>query len=216
MGRYPMAGVGWQALQYLLGLSRLGYEVFYAEDSGAHPYNPVQMTVTDDCAYNVNFLRTGMAKIGLGDRWIYWDEPSDTYHGLGKAALHELYRSCGSIWNLCGASQIGDVHRQGAKLVTSRPIRSTSSSAPPRGTLACAPARQPRLPCSPTARTSAPPTVRCRCRATPGTRPVRRSWSTCGRRRCRRTAAPTRPSRPGRTRARTSSSAARPTAGRST
>jgi hypothetical protein len=118
MGRYPMAGVGWQALQYLLGLSRLGYEVFYAEDSGAHPYNPVQMTVTDDCAYNVNFLRNGMAKIGLADRWVYWDEPTDTYHGLGKSALHDLYRTAGSIWNLCGASQPTDAHRQGdAKLV---------------------------------------------------------------------------------------------------
>lgn len=118
MGRYPMAGVGWQALQYLLGLSRLGYEVFYAEDSGAPPYNPVQMTVTDDSAYNVNFLRNGMAKIGLADRWIYWDQPTDTYHGLGKAALRELYRSSGSIWNLCGASPPGEVHRQGgAKLV---------------------------------------------------------------------------------------------------
>ena len=118
MGRYPMAGVGWQALQYALGLSRLGYEVFYAEDSGAPPYNPVEMTVTDDAAYNLNFLRNGMAKIGLGDRWIYWDEPSDTYHGLGRAALDELYRTAGSIWNLCGASPPKPAHRSGdAKLV---------------------------------------------------------------------------------------------------
>jgi hypothetical protein len=118
MGRYPMAGVGWQALQYLLGLSRLGYEVYYAEDAGAYPYNPVQMTVTDDCAYNVAFLRTGMEKIGLGDRWVYWDEPGDTYHGLGRDALTELYRTSGSIWNLCGASPLSPAHRSGeAKLV---------------------------------------------------------------------------------------------------
>jgi hypothetical protein len=117
MGRYPMAGVGWQALQYLLGLSRLGYDVFYAEDTGAHPYNPVQMTVTEDCAYNVNFLRTAMAKIGLGDRWVYWDQPSDTYYGLGKEMLQELYRTCGSIWNLCGATELAPQHHQGARLV---------------------------------------------------------------------------------------------------
>lgn len=118
MGRYPMAGVGWQALQYLLGLSRLGYEVFYAEDSGAPPYNPVEMTVTDDASYNVTFLRGGMELIGLGDRWIYWDERTDTYHGHGRDTLLELYRTAGSIWNLCGASPPKPEHRSGAaKLV---------------------------------------------------------------------------------------------------
>lgn len=118
MGRYPMAGVGWQALQYVLGLERLGYEVWYAEDSGAPPYNPVEMTVTDDASYNVAFLRGGMELIGLGDRWIYWDERTDTYHGHGKDVLHELYRTAGSIWNLCGASPPKPDHRSGgAKMV---------------------------------------------------------------------------------------------------
>lgn len=112
-----MAGVGWQALQYLLGLSRLGYEVFYAEDSGAPPYDPVAMTVSDDCSYNVAFLRAAMEKIGLADRWVYWDEPTDTHFGLGRDVLEQLYRSSGSIWNLCGASPLRDAHRQGAKLV---------------------------------------------------------------------------------------------------
>lgn len=113
MGRYPMAGVGWQALQYVLGLSRLGYEVYYAEDSGAPPYNPVEMTVTDDASYNVAFLAGGMERIGLGDRWIYWDERTGKYHGLGEAALRELYRTAGSIWNLCGASPPKPEHRSG-------------------------------------------------------------------------------------------------------
>ena len=117
MGRYPMAGVGWQALQYVLGLSRLGYDVYYAEDSGAPPYNPVEMTVTDDASYNVAFLRGGMERIGLGDRWIYWDERSDTYHGLGEDALRELYRTAGSIWNLCGASPPKPEHRSGSALL---------------------------------------------------------------------------------------------------
>ncbi len=117
MGRYPMAGVAWQALQYLLGLSRLGYEVFYAEDSGAPPYNPALLSVTDDCSYNVEFVRRAMAEIGLADRWVYWDLGSQTYHGLGREALLELYRTSASIWNLCGATRLRDEHHQGAKLV---------------------------------------------------------------------------------------------------
>ncbi|MEW6268671.1 MAG: hypothetical protein AB1689_05165 [Thermodesulfobacteriota bacterium] len=118
MARYPMAGVGWQALQYLLGLARLGYEVYYAEDSGAHPYDPIAMTVSADCTYNVEFLRAAMERIGLADRWVYWDEPNDRYLGVGEEALHELYRTAGSIWNLCGASPPRAAHRAGAaKLV---------------------------------------------------------------------------------------------------
>lgn len=118
MGRYPMAGVAWQALQYALGLTRLGYEVFYAEDSGAPPYDPVAMTVSEDCSYNVAFLGAAMERIGLAGRWVYWDETTDTYHGLGREALHELYRTAGSIWNLCGASPPRPEHRAGrAKLV---------------------------------------------------------------------------------------------------
>ena len=35
VGQYPMAGVAWQAIHYLVGLERLGYEVYYVEDSGA-------------------------------------------------------------------------------------------------------------------------------------------------------------------------------------
>lgn len=117
MGRYPMAGVAWQALQYLLGLSRLGFEVYYIEDSGAPPYDPAQLTLTDDPTPNVEFVRRGMEKIGLADRWVYWDLGTETYFGLGKDALFELYATCGSLWNLCGATQLRPEHRRGAKLV---------------------------------------------------------------------------------------------------
>jgi len=37
VGQYPMAGVAWQAIHYLLGFQRLGWDVYYVEDSGG-PY----------------------------------------------------------------------------------------------------------------------------------------------------------------------------------
>jgi hypothetical protein len=117
MGRYPMAGVAWQALQYLVGLSRLGFEVFYAEDSGAPPYDPARLTVTDDPEPNVAFVRRAMARVGLADRWVYWDLGTDRYFGLGRDALFDLYRTSGSIWNLCGATRLRAEHHQGAKLL---------------------------------------------------------------------------------------------------
>jgi len=40
VGQYPMAGVAWQAVHYLLGFQALGWDVYYVEDSGAPPYDP--------------------------------------------------------------------------------------------------------------------------------------------------------------------------------
>lgn len=34
IGRYPLGGVTWCSLMYLLGLRALGHEVFYIEDTG--------------------------------------------------------------------------------------------------------------------------------------------------------------------------------------
>jgi hypothetical protein len=36
-GRYPLGGIGWQAVHHVLGLARLGHDVFYVEDSRANP-----------------------------------------------------------------------------------------------------------------------------------------------------------------------------------
>ena len=40
VGQMPLAGIAWQALHYLLGLERLGFEAWYVEDHGANPYDP--------------------------------------------------------------------------------------------------------------------------------------------------------------------------------
>ena len=37
IGQYPLGGVTWDYLQYVLGLARLGHDVYYLEDSGQWP-----------------------------------------------------------------------------------------------------------------------------------------------------------------------------------
>ena len=39
---YPVGGVAWDYGQYALGLERLGFEVYYLEDTGLDPYDPRQ------------------------------------------------------------------------------------------------------------------------------------------------------------------------------
>jgi hypothetical protein len=68
-GQYPLAGVVWQALQYLIGLGQLGYDVYYVEDSGAPPYDPRVKSKVADPTYNVANLRQTLERFGFGERW---------------------------------------------------------------------------------------------------------------------------------------------------
>ncbi|HWK44410.1 MAG TPA: hypothetical protein VNT30_06805 [Stellaceae bacterium] len=109
-GQIPLAGIAWQALHYVLGLRRLGYDVWYIEDSGANPYDPRQMSIVEDCSYNVQFVRTMMERFDLGDRWCYWDAANDTYYGITKERLMALYGETDGLINLCGATRLREEH----------------------------------------------------------------------------------------------------------
>jgi hypothetical protein len=117
VGQYPMAGVAWQAIHYLLGFERLGFEVYYVEDSGAAPYDPRTNGRTDDPAYSVAYVADVMRRIGLRERWVYFDVARNEAHGLARARLDALYRDAVAIVNLCGATALRDEHRQGARLL---------------------------------------------------------------------------------------------------
>ena len=109
-GRYPMGGIGWQALHYLVGLRRLGHDVFYVEDAGAPPYDPRTRSVVEDCGYGVEFLRRTMDRFEFGDRWAYWDESRGRCHGLDRARLLALYGEADLLLNLCGATRLREEH----------------------------------------------------------------------------------------------------------
>src|SRR3954471_15827833 len=70
---YPVGGVAWDYGQYALGLERLGFEVYYLEDTGGQTYDPIKGCYGDDCAYAVDFLGRTLAEFSptLGDRWHF-------------------------------------------------------------------------------------------------------------------------------------------------
>ncbi len=117
VGQYPMAGVAWQAVHYLLGLRALGWDAYYVEDSGAPPYDPQSGGRTDDCTFAVGYVADVMRRIGCADRWVYLDMVRNQTHGLSRARLDELYRQAAAIVNLCGATAPRAEHRQGARLL---------------------------------------------------------------------------------------------------
>jgi hypothetical protein len=110
VGQMPLAGIAWQAMHYVLGLERLGYEAWYIEDGGANPYDPRVNSVVMECDYNVGYVKTMMESHGLGDRWAYWDAINDVYHGLSRERVRALYREADALINLCGATRLRDEH----------------------------------------------------------------------------------------------------------
>jgi len=107
----PFAGVAWQALHYLEGFRRLGYDVYYVEDTGAWPYDPERRTITDDPSYAVRYLGALMARAGCGDRWAYCP-PGRPGGPLGPsaAALTAVWRGADVLVNLTGATVLRGEH----------------------------------------------------------------------------------------------------------
>ena len=110
VGQMPLAGIAWQALHYLLGLEKLGWETWYVEDGGANPYDPRANSVAMDCGYNLAFLRRAMQAHGLGERWAYWDAINDVHHGLSREAVRTLFAEADALVNLCGATRLREEH----------------------------------------------------------------------------------------------------------
>jgi hypothetical protein len=110
VGQMPLAGIAWQAMHYLVGLQRLGYDVWYIEDGGANPYDPRVASVMMTCDYNVAYLRRAMESYGFAGRWAYWDAINDEWHGLSRERVNRLYREADALINLCGATQLREEH----------------------------------------------------------------------------------------------------------
>jgi hypothetical protein len=110
VAQMPLAGIAWQALHYLVGLEKLGFETWYVENHGANPYDPRINSVTMDCTYNVDYLRGAMERFGLGERWAYWDAINDTYHGLAREHVTALLAEADALINLCGATRLREEH----------------------------------------------------------------------------------------------------------
>jgi hypothetical protein len=109
-GQIPVAGIAWQALHYVLGLRRLGFDVWYVEDSGARPYDLQRQNLLADSDYSVNFVKTMMERYDLSDRWAYWDSATDTVHGISRERLDALYGEADALVNLCGATRLREEH----------------------------------------------------------------------------------------------------------
>ncbi len=110
MGQMPIAGVVWQHIHYIVGLQRLGHEVYYIEDTLNPSYNPETFEWGTDFTYAAKTLRELAEKHGFKDRWCFCQRqlPDQPTAGLPKQRMLELYREADAIVNVCGAQEFND------------------------------------------------------------------------------------------------------------
>jgi hypothetical protein len=112
IAQYPLGGVTWFHIQYLLGLSRLGHDVYYLEDSGQWPYNPLEDGLIEDPTFNVDYLAEVMSRFGLEDKWAYRFPWESQWFGLTDEERTNVIESADLLINVSGTLERPQDYRQ--------------------------------------------------------------------------------------------------------
>lgn len=106
--RGPLGGLAWHHLQYVLGLERLGHDVYFLEDSDDYPacYDPSQDAVGSDPTYGLAFAADAFGRLGLGTRWAYYDAHADKWHGAAIERTRHACETADLVINLSGVNPL--------------------------------------------------------------------------------------------------------------
>jgi hypothetical protein len=108
---YPLAGVTYQFLHYLIGLRRLGYDPYYIEDSGRWIYDPRLNDFSPDPTGNLEAVIPVLKAHGFGDRWAFrGNYPDGKCYGLTEKQITDLYSEAEGFLNVTGAQEIREEH----------------------------------------------------------------------------------------------------------
>jgi len=116
IGQYPLGGVTWDYLQYVLGLHRAGHDVYYLEDTGFWPFNPNEGGLSENgCEFNINYLNKVFQQFGLSERWMFCftkGEDSVEWFGLTDRKRKEVLATTDLLINVSGCLLDPSAYRQ--------------------------------------------------------------------------------------------------------
>lgn len=108
---YPLAGVTYQFLHYLIGLRRLGYDPYYVEDSGRWIYDPLSFEFSPDASANIAAVAPILDAHGFTDRWAFrGNYPGGRCYGMTEEQLLQLYREADAFLNVTASQELRDEH----------------------------------------------------------------------------------------------------------
>jgi hypothetical protein len=110
MGGMPIAGVIWQHIHYIVGLQRLGHDVYYIEDSARIPYNPETFEVNVEFEYAAKILSRLASEFDFKNRWAYCARylKKTPTAGLSLKKIRQLYHHANAVLNICGAQEFNE------------------------------------------------------------------------------------------------------------
>jgi hypothetical protein len=108
--RGPLGGLVWHHLQYVVGLTKLGHDVYFLEDSDDYPscYDPNRHVTDTDPTYGLAFAAHAFSGVGLRDRWAYYDAHENRWHGPLANRARELCSTADVVLNLSGVNPLRD------------------------------------------------------------------------------------------------------------
>lgn len=106
--RGPLGGLAWHHLQYVAGLRALGHDVYFVEDSDDYPscYDPARGVVDADPSYGLRFAARAFERLGLGERWCYYDAHTARWAGPLAPRAREVCESAELLLNLSGVNPL--------------------------------------------------------------------------------------------------------------
>jgi hypothetical protein len=122
---FPLGGVFWDYLQYPLGLSRLGHDVLYLEDTGRWCYDPDTSTFVEDGSRNAAYLAREIMRLDpdLAGRWHFRDAIGNTW-GLATTRVMEFIASADLFINISYSCRMIDEYFRAGRVafIDSDPI----------------------------------------------------------------------------------------------
>ena len=106
--RFPLGGMAWHYLQYVMGLARLGHDVYFVEDSDDYPscYDPARHVTDTDPTYGLRFAGRVFEQMGLADKWAYHDAHTSRWHGPCAGGINDICGTADLLINVSGANPL--------------------------------------------------------------------------------------------------------------
>lgn len=110
--RGPLGGLAWHHLQYVMGLMQLGHDVYFMEDSDDYPgcYDPDSGETGTDPTYGLRFTGETFARLGFGNRWAYFDAPTNRWLGPRAGDARLLCATADLVLNVSGVNPLRSWH----------------------------------------------------------------------------------------------------------
>jgi len=106
---YPVGGVAWDYGQYLIGLEKLGFEVYYLEDTAWQTYDPIKGEYGEDPSYGVQFLNHTLSELSptLKHKWHFRAMDGRVY-GIESRRMTRIIAEADLFLNISGGTVLRD------------------------------------------------------------------------------------------------------------